>query len=80
MFYINYKLIIHMLPFLFFTYLVRYDDISPKQPTNQLSKSEQWSTFASTVDTGFEDANDWIKKTVKTRLITITFWQDGAYY
>ena len=37
---------------------------------NQLSRSEQWSTFFSTVDSGFEDANDWIKKTVKTRLIT----------
>jgi hypothetical protein len=69
-----------MLPFLFFTFLVRYDDIYPKQPKNQLSWSEQWSKFASTVDTGFEDANDWIKNTVKTRLITITFWQDGAYY
>jgi hypothetical protein len=47
---------------LFFTFLVRNEDISPKQSINQLSWSEQWSTFASMVDSGFEDANEWIKE------------------
>ena len=47
---------------MFFIFIVRYDDISPKKSTNHLSWSEQWSTFASTVDSGFEDANDWIKE------------------
>ena len=50
-----------MLPFVF-TFIVRYDDISPKKSTNQLSQSEQWSTFSSMVDSGFEDSYDWIKE------------------
>ena len=46
---------------LFFTFIVRYDNITPKKSTNQLSWSEQWSTFASLVDSGFEDSTIWIK-------------------
>jgi hypothetical protein len=46
----------------FFTFIVRYDDISSKKSTNQLSPSEQWSTFASTVDRGFQESLVWIKE------------------
>ena len=47
---------------LFYTIIVRYESIPPKKSTNELSRSEQWSTFASRVDSGFEDSNDWIKE------------------
>ena len=53
---------------MFFFFLVRYDDISPKKSTNQLSQNEQWSMFASMVESGFEDANDWIKENGKYRI------------
>ena len=49
------KLIIYMMPFVY-TIFARYKVIPPKKSTNQLSQSEQWSTFAGMVDRGFQES------------------------
>ena len=35
---------------------------SPSKSNSQLFRSEQWSTYATTVDVGFQESLDWIKK------------------
>ena len=42
--------------------ILRYEEISPSKSNNQLSCSEQWSTYATTVDAGFQELLDWIKQ------------------
>ena len=47
---------------LLYTKLLRYDDILPSTSNNQSSHIEQWSTYATTVDAGFQESLDWIKQ------------------
>ena len=44
-----------------YTKLLRYDEIPPGKSNNQLSRKEQWSTYATTVEAGFQESIDWIK-------------------
>ena len=64
LFYINineiHKLIITCC-LLFYTIILRYKDISPRKSNNQLYCSEEWSTYALTVDGRFQELLDWIK-------------------
>ena len=46
---------------LFYTIILRYKDISQKKSNNQLSRSEQWGTYALTVDIWLQDSLVWIK-------------------
>ena len=46
---------------LFYTIILRYEYILPSKSNNHLSRSEQWSKYASTVDAGYQDLLDWIK-------------------
>ena len=38
-----------------------YDEDLPGKSNNQLSRREQWSTFATTVEAEFQESIDWIK-------------------
>ncbi len=42
--------------------ILRYEEISPSKSNNKLSHNEQWSTYATTVDAGFQESLDWIKR------------------
>ena len=46
---------------LLYTIILRYDDKSPSKSKNQLFCSEQWRTYATTVDEGFQESLEWIK-------------------
>ncbi len=47
---------------LLYIIILRYEEISPSKSNNQLSCSEQWSKYATTVDAGFQESLDWIKR------------------
>ncbi len=47
---------------LFHILLLRYDEIVPSKSINKFLRIQQWSTFAPTVDAGYQELLDWIKE------------------
>jgi hypothetical protein len=53
---------------LFHTIILRYEEILPSKSINQFACIDQWSTYASLVDAGYQESLDWIKQNCQTNV------------
>ncbi len=60
--YIQYTNVLFTYCLLLYTIILRYEEILPSQSINQFARIHQWSTYAPTVDAGYQELLDWIKE------------------
>ena len=47
---------------MFHTIILRYEEILPSKSSNQYTCIEEWSTYATRVDAGYQESLEWIKQ------------------
>ncbi len=51
-----------------YTIILRYEEILPNKLINQFACINQWSTYAPTVDAGYQELLDWIKQNCQSNV------------
>ena len=53
---------------LFHTIILRYEEVLPSKSINKFACIDQWSTYATTVDAGYQESIDWIKQNCQSNV------------